>query len=60
MKHKTTVIALQLFVFLCLISLPIFAQDTKVRVIVFGAHPDDPEIGTAGVASLWAAKGQLI
>lgn len=60
MKHKTTVIALQLFVFLCLISLPIFAQDTKVRVIVFGAHPDDPEIGTAGVASLWAAKGHLV
>ena len=60
MKHKTTVIALQLFVFLCLISLPIFAQDTKVRVIVFGAHPDDPEIGTAGVASLWSAKGHLV
>ena len=60
MKHKTTVTALQLLVFLCLASSSIFAQDTKVRVIVFGAHPDDPEIGTAGVASLWASKGHLV
>ena len=37
-----------------------FAQDGKVRVIVFGAHPDDPEIGTAGVAALWAAKGHQV
>ena len=45
---------------LCLTASSIFAQDTKARVIVFGAHPDDPEIGTAGVAALWAAKGHQV
>ncbi|HEX4949472.1 MAG TPA: PIG-L family deacetylase [Blastocatellia bacterium] len=36
------------------------AQDNKVRVIVFGAHPDDPEIGASGTATMWAAKGHLV
>ncbi len=36
------------------------AQENKVRVIVFGAHPDDPEIGAAGTAALWAAKGHVV
>ena len=37
-----------------------FAQEGKARVIVFGAHPDDPEIGAAGVAALWAAQGHAV
>ena len=48
------------FFVLCLTAPATFAQDTKARVIVFGAHPDDPEIGTAGVAALWAAKGHQV
>jgi LmbE family N-acetylglucosaminyl deacetylase len=36
------------------------AQDAKLRVIVFGAHPDDPEIGASGTAALWAAKGHQV
>ena len=40
-------------------TLSSFAQD-KARVIVFGAHPDDPEIGAAGVAAMWAAKGHAV
>ena len=47
-------------VFMILLMSSTFAQDTKARVIVFGAHPDDPEIGTAGVAALWAAKGHQV
>ncbi len=47
-------------VLVILIMSSAFAQDTKARVIVFGAHPDDPEIGTAGVAALWAAKGHQV
>ena len=53
-------------IFLCAIfaltftAMTTFAQDGKVRVIVFGAHPDDPEIGTAGVAALWAANGHHV
>ncbi len=34
--------------------------DGKVRVIAFGAHPDDCEYVAAGVAAKWAAKGHLV
>jgi LmbE family N-acetylglucosaminyl deacetylase len=36
------------------------SSDGKLRVIVFGAHPDDPEIGASGSAALWAAKGHHV
>lgn len=58
MKRK--IIFLLSVVVLCCLSTLAFAQDGKVRVIVFGAHPDDPEIGAAGVAALWAAKGHAV
>ncbi|MGH7200504.1 MAG: hypothetical protein ACREJB_07855, partial [Planctomycetaceae bacterium] len=29
-------------------------DDGKLRIICFGAHPDDCELRAAGVASLWA------
>src|ERR1051326_8790083 len=35
-------------------------QDGKLRVICFGAHPDDCEIQAAGVACMWAAKGHKV
>jgi LmbE family N-acetylglucosaminyl deacetylase len=31
-----------------------------VRVICFGAHPDDCELKAAGVAAMWAAKGAKV
>src|SRR5205814_7485810 len=34
--------------------------DGKLRVICFGAHPDDCEIKVAGVAALWAAQGHHV
>ncbi|HEX4609052.1 MAG TPA: PIG-L family deacetylase [Urbifossiella sp.] len=36
------------------------AQDRPVRVICFGAHPDDCELKAAGVAAMWAAKGHKV
>jgi N-acetylglucosamine malate deacetylase 1 len=35
-------------------------NDGKVRVIVFGAHPDDSELRAAGVAAKWAAQGHHV
>ena len=36
------------------------ADDGKLRIICFGAHPDDCEIRAAGVGALWAAKGHQV
>jgi LmbE family N-acetylglucosaminyl deacetylase len=35
-------------------------RDGKLRIICFGAHPDDCELKAAGVAALWAAKGHHV
>lgn len=35
-------------------------SDGKLRIIVFGAHPDDCELKVGGMAALWAAKGHHV
>ena len=35
-------------------------DDGKLRIICFGAHPDDCEIQAGGVAAMWAAKGHHV
>src|ERR1041385_7444779 len=35
-------------------------QDTKLRIIIFGAHPDDAEYRRAGVAMKWAKQGHHV
>jgi LmbE family N-acetylglucosaminyl deacetylase len=35
-------------------------DDGKLRIIVFGAHPDDCELKAAGVAAKWAAAGHHV
>jgi LmbE family N-acetylglucosaminyl deacetylase len=35
-------------------------QDGKIRVIAFGAHPDDADIRAGGIAAKFAAKGHLV
>jgi LmbE family N-acetylglucosaminyl deacetylase len=35
-------------------------DDGKLRILCFGAHPDDCELKAAGVALLWAAKGHHV
>jgi LmbE family N-acetylglucosaminyl deacetylase len=36
------------------------AQDGKLRIIAFGAHPDDNELRLAGTAAKWAALGHHV
>lgn len=36
------------------------AADGKMRIICFGAHPDDNEFRAGGVASMWAAQGHYV
>jgi len=35
-------------------------DDGKLRIICFGAHPDDCELQAGGVAALWTAKGHHV
>lgn len=60
MKARTILIALFSLLVVWTANTPVAAQDDKVRVIVFGAHPDDPEIGAAGTAALLAALGHHV
>src|SRR5262245_4895783 len=44
---------------------PLFAADAprndgKLRIICFGAHPDDCELQASGTGALWAAKGHHV
>ena len=54
---------------MCLVALialvaaqPGYAQDEegRLRIIAFGAHPDDCEIKASGVARMWAAQGHKV
>lgn len=35
-------------------------SDGKLRIICFGAHPDDCEIQASGVAAMWASRGHKV
>src|SRR4051812_34164046 len=40
--------------------LSVLAQGTPLRIIAFGAHPDDAEIRCAGCAALWSQMGHKV
>ena len=43
-----------------LLGTPAPAQERPLRIIVFGAHPDDCDLDAGGTAALWAAKGHAV
>src|SRR5438270_5881608 len=42
------------------LAAPVPEDDGKLRIICFGAHPDDCEIQAGGVGAMWAAKGHKV
>src|SRR6185369_2898816 len=62
MKIKAAILALA-----CAAGVLVWAQapqsapnDGKLRIIIFGAHPDDAEYRGAGVAMKWAKAGHHV
>ncbi len=41
-------------------ALPALAQGPKLRIIAFGAHPDDCDIRVGGTATLWSQLGHAV
>src|ERR1700760_3992497 len=41
-------------------SSALFAQGGKIRIIAFGAHPDDCDIRASGTAALWVKMGYAV
>jgi LmbE family N-acetylglucosaminyl deacetylase len=52
----------KIIIFLCLLfsSALVVGQDKPLNVIVFGAHPDDPDSDAGGSAILWAKMGHKV
>jgi len=46
-----------LFGIFCLLPILLFPQNSPVRVLVIGAHPDDCDEGAGGLAALYAEAG---
>ena len=63
-QFRFSVIGILLSVILCTLTISATAaepaDDGKLRIIAFGAHPDDCEIRAGGVAAMWAAKGHHV
>ena len=56
MKRHTTGVLVLVFLLASVAS----AQERKLRIICFGAHPDDCELQAGGVGAMWAAKGHAV
>ena len=60
--RTTLLLTLTLSIVPCsnLLTPPLAAQPQPLRIIAFGAHPDDAELKASGVAALWAAAGHKV
>ncbi len=61
MRHKTILLsAAILFVYSTQSWSQEASEGDKLRIICFGAHPDDAEYKSGGVAALWAEQGHKV
>ena len=60
MKKSVLVIAVAVLCTAAGTVVPAQAQNTPLRIIAFGAHPDDNELRLAGTAAKWAALGHQV
>ena len=51
---------LALFSVLMLASFTVFSQESKINIVVIGAHPDDCDIKAGGTAVLYAEMGHNV
>src|SRR6185436_901754 len=59
MKHSIVPCVVALSVTIAFAA-PAPPDDGKLRIICFGAHPDDCELQAGGVGAMWAAKGHHV
>ena len=60
MKNLTARIGITVLFILLVCGVAAEAQDGKLRIICFGAHPDDCEIKAGGAAVMWAKQGHAV
>jgi N-acetylglucosamine malate deacetylase 1 len=60
MKKSVVLIAVAVLGAVAASVVPAQAQNTPLRIIAFGAHPDDNELRLAGTAAKWAALGHQV
>jgi LmbE family N-acetylglucosaminyl deacetylase len=60
MLHRVSLVVLSLVGLGVVVSATQTTAPRALRIIVFGAHPDDAELQAAGVAAMWSAKGHKV
>ena len=60
MRKSIVLVAVALLFAVAGSAVPAAAQATPLRIIAFGAHPDDNELRVGGTAAKWAALGHQV